>query len=256
MLIRHALVAGTGLAAVACMAVACGNGPAAPASGATAPTPTTVRAVRTITATAEGQASGTPDLLTISLGVETTATDAASALSSNNSEAQALIAKLKADGVATADIQTTELRISPTYTEGSPSQPPRIDGYTVDDEVVAKLRQLDDAGQVIDDAAAAAGNDIRIDSMTYSIDDDSSLLTAARADAVRQADVRARAMAAAAGVSVGAVQTITDLSQPGVEPVPTDLQAPGAAASAALPPLQAGTEQVSVDVSVVYAIAG
>jgi uncharacterized protein YggE len=146
------------------------------------------------------------------------------------------------------------LRISPTYTQGTPSQPPQIDGYTVDDEVVAKLRQLDSAGQVIDDAAAAAGNDIRLDSIAYSLDDDSALLTAARVDAVREAGARARAMAAAAGVSVGAVQTITDLSQPGVEPVPTDVQA-SAAGATALPPLQAGTEQVTVDVSVVFAIA-
>jgi uncharacterized protein YggE len=252
---RHVVVAGAGLAAVAFVAVACGNVPASPAAAPAGATPSTPTTVRTITATAQGQASGTPDLLTISLGVETSAPDAASALSSNNQQAGSLIAKLKADGVAAADLQTTELRISPTYTQGTPSQPPQIDGYTVDDEVVAKLRQLDSAGQVIDDAAAAAGNDIRLDSIAYSIDDDSALLTAARADAVRQAGARARAMAAAAGVSVGAVQTITDLSQPGVEPVPTDVEAASAGA-AALPPLQAGTEQVTVDVSVVFAIAG
>jgi len=249
---RHALVAGAGLAAVAFVVVACGTSPATPAPGAAPSPPTTVR---TITATAQGQASGTPDLLTISLGVETTGADAASALSSNNQEAQVLIGKLKADGVTSADLQTTELRISPTYTQGSASQPPRIDGYTVDDEVVAKLRQLGDAGQVIDDAAAAAGNDIRIDSIAYSMDDDSALLTAARTDAVREAGVRARAMASAAGVSVGAVQTITDLSQPVVEPEPTAMAAEGAGA-AAIPPLQAGTEQVTVDVSVAYTIAG
>jgi uncharacterized protein YggE len=252
---RHVVVAGAGLAAVAFVAVACGNVPASPAAAPPVVAPSTPTTMRTITATADGQASGTPDLLTISLGVETSAPDAASALSSNNQEAGSLIAKLKADGVAAADLQTTELRISPTYTQGTPSQPPQIDGYTVDDEVVAKLRQLGNAGQVIDDAAAAAGNDIRLDSIAYSIDDDSALLTAARSDAVREAGVRARAMAAAAGVSVGAVQTITDLSQPGVEPVPTDVQA-SAAGLAALPPLQAGTEQVTVDVSVVFAIAG
>jgi len=246
---RRAVFAGAGLIAVAVVAVACGTAPATSSPGAAPPAPTTIR---TITASAEGQASATPDLLTISLGVETTGGDAASALSSNNQEAQALIAKLKADGVAPADLQTTELQISPTYTEGSPSQPPRIDGYTVDDEVVAKLRQLDTAGQVIDDAAAAAGNDIRVDSIAYSIDDDSALLTAARADAVRQAGLRARAVADAAGVSLGAVQTITDLSQPVVE---TPVSAQASAPAAALPPLQAGTEQVSVDVSVVYAIA-
>ncbi len=62
-------------------------------------------------------------------------------------------------------------------------------------------------------------------------------------------------MASAAGVSVGAVQTITDLSQPVVEPAPYEMAA-GSAAASAVPPLQAGTEQVSVDVSVVYTLAG
>jgi uncharacterized protein YggE len=207
--------------------------------------------MRTITASAEGQASGAPDVLTVSLGVQTTGSHAQQALATNNAEAQQLIAKLQADGVATADIQTSQLQVNPTYTPPTAQGPPRVVGYTVVDMVTAKLHQLDKAGALIDDAVAAAGNDAQVSSIAYSIDNDSALLAQARADAVHQAAARAKAMADAAGVRLGEVQTVTDVAQPVVTPAAAMGQAGSAAA---LPPLQAGTEQLTVDVSVVYAI--
>jgi uncharacterized protein len=241
--------------AVAAVAItACGASTARPAATANAPgvpgTPT-----RTITASAEGQASGTPDLLTVSLGVQTTGAQARQTLSTNDAEAQQLIAKLQADGVAGADIQTSQLQINPTYSPPTAGRPPRIVGYTVVDMVTAKLRQLGKAGMLIDDAVAAAGNDAQVSSIAYSIDNDSSLLAAARADAVHQAAARAKAMADAAGVRLGEVRTVTDMTQPAL--VPAGVASGGAASASpdALPPLQAGSEQLTVDVTVVYDIA-
>ena len=247
------LAAGGALLVSACAAKT--HTPAASATGATGAVGVTATGtpLRTIVATGDGQATGTPDTLTVNIGVQTTDVSAAQALQTNNTEAANLISKLKADGVASADIQTSQLNISPQYTGNGT---PRITGYTVTDEVVAKLRQLAKAGQLIDDAVGAAGNDARIDSIGYSIDDDSALLAAARAAAVRSAAARAKAMADAAGVSLSQVRTITDQTQPQINYPQTFAAASAANGSAAAPvPFQTGQEQLSVEVQVVYDIS-
>jgi hypothetical protein len=247
------------LAVPALVLSACG-GPAPHARpGATPALLTSTPAeTRTVTATGDGQASGTPDLLTVSLGVQTNGSTAQAALATNNSEAQALIAKLKGDGVADADIQTSQLQVNPNYSQPTANTPPHVVGYTVVDMVTAKLRQLDRSGALIDDAVAAAGTDAQVSSIMYSIDDASALLATARADAVRHATSRAKAMADAAGVTLGQVRTITDVTAPAVTPQFNAVAgaASGAAGSPAPVPFQPGSEQLGVEVTVVYDIAG
>ncbi|GAC1593711.1 MAG: SIMPL domain-containing protein [Acidimicrobiales bacterium] len=220
------------------------------------PTPAAVPPGRTVTASAEGRAEGAPDLLTVSLGVQTRNHSAQGALADNSTKAHALIAKLKGDGVVDNDIQTAQLQVSPEYSGGGPGGPPTVTGYVVNNIVTAKLRKLERAGSLIDDAVAAAGNDARVNAIGYSIDDDSALLANARADAVRQAQVRAKSMAQAAGVTLGPVRAITDVSQPQMQPMYFGAAgAAGGVASNAAPPLQPGTQRLTVNVVVVFDLA-
>jgi uncharacterized protein YggE len=201
-----------------------------------------------ITATGHGTASGAPDLLTITLGVQTNGPTAHGVLETNNAEAAALIAKLRADGIAADDIQTAQLSLNPVYDNE------RLTGFQATDTVTARARQLDRAGSLVDDAVAAGGADSQVQSLVFSVQDSGPLLAAAHADAVRQAVAEARAMAAAAGVSLGALKAVTDASPPQVVPYATAAAAspPGAKSSV---PLQPGTEQVTADVTVSYALA-
>lgn len=229
--------------------------PAAGAQTVSLDTAAPVALGRTVTATAEGKAEGAPDLLTVSLGVQTQNRSAQAALADNAAKAQALIAKLKADGVADKDIQTSQLQVGPQYANGGPSTPPTITGFEVTNMVTAKLRQLGKAGTLIDDAVAAAGDNTRVNSMGYSIDDNSALLSAARADAVHQATAHAKAMAEAAGVALGPVRAITDSTAPQIQPMYA-MAAPAADASGrASTPLQPGTQQLTVQVVVVFDLA-
>jgi uncharacterized protein YggE len=211
----------------------------------------TTPAPRTITANAVGKAEGTPDLVTITIGVQTQAPKARTALSDNNTKAAAVIAKLKSAGVADKDIQTAQLSLNPTYRDGPT---PTISGYQVSNLVTAKLRHLGDAGSVIDAAAAVAGDDARVEGISFSIADDSSLLARARADAVQQAVSRAKTMARAAGVTLGRLRSITDVLVQQPRPFTTD-SAASAGASAAAVPVQPGTQELSVEVAVIYDIA-
>jgi uncharacterized protein len=252
------LLAGGGLITVAAL-TACSAGSSSRAvttGGPSATVVATAASTRTITASGQGQASGVPDLLTATIGVQTSGPNARTVLTTNSSEAAALIAKLEADGVAAKDIQTVQLSLNPVYANPGPDQSPRLTGYSASDTLTVSVRQLDRAGAILDDAAAAGGSDTQIQSVSYSVQDTGPLLAAARADAVRQAEAAAKAMAGAAGVGLGPLRVVTDVTQPQVFPYAAASAAASAAAPSSVPvPVQAGTEQVSADVTVTYDVA-
>lgn len=211
-------------------------------------TPSLALGQRAITVTATGTATGTPDTLTVQLGVQTQAKTAAAALDANNTKATALIAALTKQGIAKKDLATSDLAIYPTYSENGTA----ITGYQVTNTVTATLRNVDKAGAVIDAAARAAGDAIRLNQVGFSFDDDTALRAAARADAVKNAMAQAKQLAAAAGVAVGPVLSITeDVVMPGPQPLPARLEA--ADAGAAMPVL-AGEGQLTITVQVVVSI--
>ena len=202
-----------------------------------------------ISAQAIGTISGTPDVVTIVIGVQTQSASAQTALDDNNKKAAEVIGVLKDSGVAPADLQTSQLSINPSYDEKGQ----QITGYQVTNMVTAKLRDISTAGAVIDAAGKTAGDAIRVQQLSFSIDDDSALRAQARADAVRRAQAQAKQMADAAGVQLGAIRSITEA--PAATPTIYPAMA-GADTAAASVPLQPGSQELSVVVQVIYAIAG
>ena len=228
-------VVALGLAAVALAGCSGGSEPAASTSaGSTAG----------ITTRGLGTVTRTPDTVTIVIGVQTRAQSAKAALDANTDKATALINVLKSKGVAPADLQTSELSVNPT----SDSATGRITGYEVTNQVTAKLHDIGAAGGLIDAAGEAAGDAVRLQQLSFSIADDSAARAQARANAVRQAQAHAKQMADGAGVRLGKIRSITEVpvSPPG--PLGRD------AAAAAPVPIEAGTQQLTVMVEVVYAI--
>ena len=193
-----------------------------------------------------GKVEGTPNVMTVSMGVQTVDGSAQAALDRNNERAAALIKSLKQGGVAEKDIQTSELNVSPNYNDKG-----QITGYSVANMVTAKLRNLDKAGAVIDAAAAKAGDDIRLNGVAFSIDDTSQLVADARAKAVKDAVDHANQLAAAAGVELGGIRTIDDTNTDIPQPYQY-LQFAEARAAADSVPIERGTQELSVDVLVVF----
>jgi uncharacterized protein YggE len=234
-------------------AVAAGVSLAARSGPATAVDPPTCGSAPRLTVQGSGLATGTPDLLTLSADVNVTDATAQAALADDNSRTAAVLAALKAAGAAPADLQTTGLSVQPTYVTRDGTLV--LAGYTVDNTVVAKLRDFGTAGASVDAVVGAAGNAAHIDSLTFSIADARPLEDQARQDAVRQAVSHAGAMAAAAGERLGPVCSMVDDSS--ISPGPTyHGLSPLASSSAGAPdvPLQPGTQQASAQVTIVYAL--
>ena len=206
-----------------------------------------------ITAVGDGVVDGTPNVLDLSLGVTTRDPSAATALGHNSELALKVIGVLKSAGVADKDVQTTDLSITPSMN----SSGDHVDGYEVDNTVTAKLRDINKAGDIVDAATKVAGNEVVVRNLSFSFDDNSSMVAAARALAVKRAQDQARQLADAAGVALGTLESISSTSVPVGPPAGTTGSSRGgsaAAPAAPTPPVNPGSQTVSVEVTVVYQI--
>jgi uncharacterized protein YggE len=242
------------VAAVAALALAgCARSGGTAAGASPAAAVSTDNGRPTIAARGVGLVKGTPDTLRVVLGVETRSAGAQDALAQNNDKANALIKTLKDKGVEAKDIQTSQLSINPEYD----NQGRRITGYQVDNHVTATIHDLGGAGSLIDAAAAAVGDAVRVQSIGFSIDDDSALKAEARTQAVHLAQLQAEQMAKAAGVKLGAIRLISEV--PANSPTPYydavgRTAGPGMAAAAPAP-VEPGQQELSLTVDVVWDIA-
>jgi uncharacterized protein YggE len=200
---------------------------------------------RTITVTGVGEVRGTPDVADLFIGVSGRGATAADALGTVSDRAQKVLEVLRDGGVADEDVQTNDLSIQPVYDDQN-----HITGYEATNTVSARIRDLGQAGAIVDAAATKAGDNIRLQGISFSIDDDSKLLAAARAKATKRARAQAEQLASGADVEVGDVQSISEAS--GSSPI---MYTTGdAAAKAAETPIQPGSQTLSVSATVVFTI--
>ena len=201
-------------------------------------------AKRVITVNGTGAVTTVPDRASFSFGVVAQGKTATAAMNAAATEAQRLVAALKAAGIAAADLQTESVSLSPrTSPDGE-----AIVGYTASTSVSAVLRSLDRAGAIVDAAVAAGANQVYGPSLTRT--DTRSLYRAALRAAVADARDKARALAAAAGARLGAVQSVTE----GSSSPPILIGTRKAGADAASVPIEPGTQTIEATVTVQYAI--
>lgn len=199
-----------------------------------------------ITVTGTGTVTGTPNQLVLSMGVQANAISVSDALRQANEAASRVMAALRAHGVSKADIATSGLSIGPNYRNGS--QVPV--GYSVSEQLTATLRDLAKAGSQIQAAATAGKDATTVDGVSLNLTDTSGLLAKARAAAVRDAQAKAGQFASALHRPLGAVISISDQSS--AVPFPEFAAASYKAAGSV--PISPGSQQVSVQITVVYEI--
>ena len=190
-----------------------------------------------------------PDIADISLGVtvrRNTAKDASAAAAASMTK---VIDAIKAQGVKDEDIQTTSIGLNPAYDYSGNN--PRLIGYDASNTVEVTVRDLTKAGPVID-AATEAGANV-VNGISFRVADQSAVEDQARTAAMNDAKAKATTLAAAGGVTITGIIAISELSAP--TPTPYPYAVAGVAADArASTPVQGGNVELTVTVSVVYAI--
>jgi uncharacterized protein YggE len=204
---------------------------------------------RTITVTGTGLVRGTPDVLDLTIGVETHARSAVDALTRNSTLAEKVVDVLKGAGASGDDIQTSYLSVSPLYDDNGAV----LQGYSVINVVTASLHDFSKAGELIDAATKIAGDEIVVQGISFSFDDNTELVAKARTDAVKRARVQAQQLADAADVDLGDLLSITEDSAP-TGPV-FSFEASRAAADTAAAPIEPGAQSVNVQVTLVFEIS-
>jgi uncharacterized protein len=199
-----------------------------------------------ITVTGNGTVNGVPNQISLSLSIQVNGYSVSSALSLANQDTRAVRAALTRRGVAPADIQTSDLNISPNYQGSSPVPV----SYAVSESLTATLNHLGTAGAQINAAVRAGGNAVSVNDVSLNLTDTGKLMAAARARAVADARAQASQYAAALGEPLGPVISVVPLQQSTITPEPLPFNS--AAKGAASVPISPGTQQLTVSITVVY----
>ena len=214
---------------------------ARPAGGGTAPA-----TARQVTVIGTGEVEGTPDTLTANASISNVASDVTTAMNQTNERQQAVIEALVSAGVDRSDLATSNVTLQPQY--GSDGN--TITGYQAGNTITVTIREIDSASRVLAIIVSTGGNATRLNSVSFSIDDDSQLLKDARQRAFADARDRAEQYAELSGLSLGQVITISEAR--GSTPPPVPVPMPRGPVASAAPPLEPGRQTVSFDVTVVW----
>lgn len=191
-----------------------------------------------------------PDLAEVSAGVSSEAPTAVAAMGANARDMTAVIARIKALGIAEDDIQTTGVNLNPRYDYDSTAQRPIFRGYIVSNRVSVTLRNVDRTGPVLDALVAAGATDIS--GPSFSIDDDTAAKSQAREAAMKRAEGMARTYANGAGYSdVRLLQVSEDVFSNLPQPMMRKVMAAESAMDASTP-IQPGMVGTNVTVSVIF----
>lgn len=204
---------------------------------------------------AQGQVAATPDQLQMRLGVITEAAQAGTALEQNNQRMNSMMQGLNQVGITDDELATGQFQIRPEW-----SRPPRptpanwqreIVGYQVSNELLVTTTKVELAGKLLGLAQQAGAN--QIGGLQFGLADPTSEQQKAIEIATAKAIRKAETMAAAAGVKLGAIQSIT-LNPSFAAPQPRMMMAEASLASADSVPVTAGTVDVAATVKIVYQI--
>ena len=127
-------------------------------------------------------------------------------------------------------------------------------GYQVTNTLTVKVRNIDSMGTIIDGATEAAGNLIRIDRVSFTIEDTKPLQNEAREEAIADLLRKADAMATLAGVELGKLVFLTE-SGGGVPQSFARMESAAFGFADQSTSFQAGELDVNVSVQGVFAIA-
>lgn len=221
--------------------------------------------VRTISVSAQGKTTATPDLAEVSFSVITQGQNPDTISSDNNKKMSSVIDFVKSLNIASSDIATVGYDLSPNYqtqtTTGIPSLIPgtmvttnesRIIGYTITQTVQVKVRDFAIIPKLVSGLTPLGIN--QVNGINFTFDDPEKFLSIARADALAKAKAKAGEMAMEAGtVSLGKVMTISEYGNvPMYSAMNESVKAMAAGISSYAPTIAPGTQDITDQVNVVY----
>jgi len=239
------------LALAVAVAAVWGYGMATRPVSAQAATEVEHKATETITVIGQASVRRAPEIAQISIGVETMGATVGEAVKDSDAKMLAVLAALKAAGIAEKDIQTMNYSIQferyPQMGIEAPGTQPEPQ-YRVSNMVNVIVRDLEAVDEVLDAAIEAGANNIW--GVTFSLEDPKTAQADARADAIADAKSRAQALADLGGVKLGPVMSISEALGGGVVYSPAVMERAALSAGSISP----GEVEIGYQVQVSYFI--
>ncbi len=200
----------------------------------------------------KGELSIKPDIVYLSIGVDTSAATAQEAQKNNAAKISKITSVLKTTwGIADKDIQSVQFYVQPNYSY-SEKEGQKVNGYNAHHTLQVAYRSLDKVGALLDAVSGAGANNIG--NASFAVEDTSAFEAQVIEKAMANADVKASAIAKAAKRSLGVVISVSQ-NDSSVNPVyfNQNMKLEAAAAdSAAGTSVQPGEVKITTQLSVMY----
>lgn len=203
--------------------------------------------------TGEGKISVVPDVAILSLGVETQDMNVANAQSYAATTMTAVVNELDNFGIAEKDIKTQHFSIYPVRRWSDKDAREVLIGYRVTNTVTVKVRKIENTGAIIDAVARAGGDYIRINNISFTVDDPTPYHQEVREKAMADAESKAKQLADLGNVKLGKPIYINESGAfiPVERPVYLEaIPMPAAAPT----PISPGETEIRLSVQIVYSI--
>ena len=188
-----------------------------------------------------------PDVAIVSLSIEVEKQTAAEATNENARRAEAVIAGLKAAGIADKDIATVGLSLYPVWGQ---AQPQSVSAYQATNRITVRVQPLDKAAALI---AGAVANGGEYQGLGFDVSDRETREDVLRGRAVENAAHRAELYSRGAAMKLGPLQSIrADAAQPVFRPLFEARMSKTAGAPP--PPIEPGLITLSETVSATWAL--
>jgi uncharacterized protein YggE len=161
---------------------------------------------RMIVVSGEATVRRVPDLAVVSLSVSVRDRQTAPARDEANRRASTILARLREIGVPEGDVQAPSLTVQPTYDHGRGGS--KVTGYEASRPMTIRVRDIDLLGTILDGLVDDGATQVHGTSMELA--DPEAASREALAAAVGVARSRAEALAAAAGLTLGAPRRIEE----------------------------------------------
>ncbi len=207
--------------------------------------------LRTFSISGEGKEIVVPNIAEIRIGVISEGQDLKILQKENSEKMNKIINFLKEKGIDEKDIQTENYSVTPKYDYSKP--PYRIVGYTINQDLKVKVRDLSKIGEILSQAVNYGANNVS--GPNFTVDDKEVYLEKAREKAIKNAKEKAEKIAKTAGFRLGKIVSIIE-SNP-YEPYPIILKEIGAGGESlptVQPQIQPGSQEIKVYVSITYEI--
>jgi uncharacterized protein len=171
---------------------------------------------RTFQVTGEGKAETKSDIGRFNFSVLTEGSTELDELQEENTgKMNNSISFLKAEGIDEADIKTENYNVNPRYERtlcrydeqrDKPCPPPEIVGYTINQTVYVKVRDLNKVSSLLSGVVEAGANSVS--HLSFDVDNKKDIINEAKTKAIADAREKAQVMAEAGGFSVGKLISI------------------------------------------------